>query len=75
MVAHMVCLFFSLKIANSLKQTFFKDSKTTKIKLNHQKVPVPSNVLLKNSSGTDGTFFKQVFLPCYFHKVLCPPLL
>ena len=59
--------FFSLKITNFLMQTFFKNS--TKIKLNHQKVPVPSAgtaILFKNSTGTDDTFFKQVLVPWYF---------
>ena len=69
--------FFSLKITNFLKQTFLKDLK--KIKVNYQKVPVPSTgtaVLFKNSTGTDGTFFKQVpvVVPRYFKKVPCPPL-
>ena len=71
--------FFSLKITNFLKQTFLKDLK--KIKVNYQKVPVPSTgtvtaVLFKNSTGTgiDGTFFKQVPVPRYFKKVPCPPL-
>ena len=53
------CLFL-LKITIFLKQTFFKDSK--KIKLNHQKVWVPSTgtaVLFKNSTGTDGTFLSK----------------
>ena len=50
--------FFLLKITNFLKQTFLKDLK--KIKVNYQKVPVPSSgtvtaVLFKNSTGT-GTF-------------------
>ena len=71
--------FFSLKITNFLKQTFFKHSK--KIKLKHQKVPIPSTgtdtaILYKNSTGTDGTFLKQVPIPVpqYFKKAPCSPL-
>ena len=68
MFARFWCL-FSLKITNYLKQTFIKDSK--KMKLNHQKVPVPSTgteELFKNSTVTDfeGNFFKQVPVPRYF---------